>query len=54
MQHRELIDGRPFDVVKNHWPREALQERFATAGLAVDVRDTATYFQYGSGTRVDR
>jgi demethylmenaquinone methyltransferase/2-methoxy-6-polyprenyl-1,4-benzoquinol methylase len=51
VQHRELLDGRPFDVVKNHWPREVLRERFARAGLEVDVRDTATYFQYGSGRR---
>jgi SAM-dependent methyltransferase len=51
VQHRELHDGRPFDVVKNYWPAAELRERFRRAGLDVDVRDTATYFQYGSGRR---
>jgi SAM-dependent methyltransferase len=48
VQHRTLLDGRRFDVVKNHWSSEELTARFATAGLVADIRETATYFQYGT------
>jgi SAM-dependent methyltransferase len=51
VQHRTLLDGRRFDVVKNFWPAERLAARFAAAGLDADVRETATYFQYATGTK---
>ena len=48
---RKLNDGRAFEIVKNFYDPVDLAARCARAGLAVDVRETATYFLYGSGTR---
>jgi demethylmenaquinone methyltransferase/2-methoxy-6-polyprenyl-1,4-benzoquinol methylase len=50
---RRLNDGRPFRVVKNFWTGAQLRQRFAAAGLRIEVRETPTYFQYGVGHRVD-
>jgi hypothetical protein len=49
IQHRQVQDGREFDVVKNYWSSDDLRARFLAAGLDVDVRETANYFQYGAG-----
>ncbi len=48
---RKLNDGRAFEIVKNFYDPTELAARCARAGLAVDVRETATYFLYGTGTR---
>lgn len=48
---RVLNDGRAFEIVKNFYDPVDLAARCAQAGLDVDVRETATYFLYGSGTR---
>jgi demethylmenaquinone methyltransferase/2-methoxy-6-polyprenyl-1,4-benzoquinol methylase len=51
LQQRRLDDGREFHIVKNFWPPADLEERCRVAGLDVEVRETATYFQYGVGHR---
>lgn len=48
---RRLDDGREFRIIKSFWDRDELAERCRAAGLGVDVRETATYFQYGVGRR---
>ncbi len=48
---RKLNDGRAFEIVKNFYDPVDLAARCARAGLAVDVRESATYFLYGYGTR---
>jgi demethylmenaquinone methyltransferase/2-methoxy-6-polyprenyl-1,4-benzoquinol methylase len=48
---RRLDDGREVHIVKNFWPPADLEERCRVAGLDVEVRETATYFQYGVGRR---
>ena len=47
---RRLNDGREFTIVKNFWSATRLAERCAAAGLAVEVSETATFFQYAIGT----
>lgn len=47
---RRLNDGREFKIVKNFYEPVALAARFASNGLDVIVRETATYFLYGYGT----
>ena len=49
---RRLNDGREFQIVKIFYEPAALAARFARAGLAVTVRETPTYFIYGTGERV--
>ncbi len=51
VETRRLNDGREYQIVKNFHEPAALAARFAAAGLDVDVRQTATYFIYGTGTR---
>jgi demethylmenaquinone methyltransferase/2-methoxy-6-polyprenyl-1,4-benzoquinol methylase len=48
---RKLNDGRAFEIVKNFYDPAALAERFARHGLAVTVRETATFFLYGYGQK---
>lgn len=48
---RRLNDGRTFEIVKNFYAPAELVARCWRAGLAVEVRESATYFFYGSGTR---
>lgn len=48
---RRLDDGREFRIVKNFWDADALVSRCWDAGLDITVHETATYFQYGIGTR---
>lgn len=48
---RILNDGRAFEIVKNFYNPLDLAARCSRAGLNVDVRETDTYFLYGSGTR---
>ena len=48
---RRLNDGREFQIVKIFYEPAALAARFARAGLAVTVRETPTYFIYGTGER---
>lgn len=48
---RKLNDGRSFEIVKNFYTPADLMARCARAGLAVEVRESATYFLYGSGSR---
>jgi 2-polyprenyl-3-methyl-5-hydroxy-6-metoxy-1,4-benzoquinol methylase len=45
---RKLNDGRAFEIVKNFSDPRDLQARCTRAGLAVSVRETATYFLYGA------
>lgn len=49
---RRLNDGREYQIVKNFYVPAALAARCAAAGLAVTVRETATYFIYGAGERM--
>lgn len=49
---RKLNDGRAFQIVKNFYGSRDLERRCHAAGLAVTVHETATYFQYGMGTRI--
>jgi demethylmenaquinone methyltransferase/2-methoxy-6-polyprenyl-1,4-benzoquinol methylase len=48
---RRLNNGAEYRIVKNFPTPAAIEARCATAGLAVTVRETPTYFQYGIGTR---
>ncbi len=48
---RRLDDGREFRIVKAFRPSEELERRCHRAGLEVVVHETATYFQYGGGTK---
>jgi demethylmenaquinone methyltransferase/2-methoxy-6-polyprenyl-1,4-benzoquinol methylase len=48
---RILNDGRAFEIVKNFYDPVELAARCSRAGLDVAVRETATYFLYGFGTR---
>jgi demethylmenaquinone methyltransferase/2-methoxy-6-polyprenyl-1,4-benzoquinol methylase len=48
---RKLNDGRTFEIIKNFYDSVDLAARCTRAGFEVDVRETATYFQYGLGTR---
>lgn len=48
---RRLNDGRAFRIVKNLYDPNLLADRCAAAGLDVVVRETATSFLHGSGTR---
>ena len=48
---RRLDDGREFTIVKNFWDARGLEERCARAGLRVEVRETADFFQFGVGLR---
>jgi SAM-dependent methyltransferase len=49
---RRLNDGREFQIVKVFYEPAALAARFRRAGLDVTVRETPTYFIYGTGERV--
>lgn len=48
---RKLNDGRAFEIVKNFYDPADLAARCARVGLEAEVRETATYFLYASGTR---
>jgi 2-polyprenyl-3-methyl-5-hydroxy-6-metoxy-1,4-benzoquinol methylase len=48
---RRLDDGRTYEIVKVFRGDEELSAACAHAGLAVDVRRTATYFQVAVGRR---
>jgi SAM-dependent methyltransferase len=48
---RKLNDGRAFQIVKNFFDPAPLAARCAAIGLDVDVRETATYFMYGVGSK---
>lgn len=48
---RKLNDGRTYQIVKNFYDPDELAAQCKAAGLAVDVRETATFFIYGAGTR---
>jgi hypothetical protein len=48
---RKLNDGREYQIVKNFYDPARLRVRLATAGLDVDVRETPTYFLYGTGQK---
>lgn len=54
LMRRRLDDGTEFTIVKNFWPAKRLEERFASRGVDIEVRETPTYFQYASGRRQDR
>jgi hypothetical protein len=47
---RGLDDGRKFSIIKNFWGSADLVERFARAGISLEVTETTTYFQYATGT----
>ncbi|MHB8645843.1 MAG: class I SAM-dependent methyltransferase [Thermomicrobiales bacterium] len=48
---RKLNDGRAHQIVKNFYDPGTLAAQCARAGLDMHVRETATYFLYGTGTR---
>lgn len=48
---RRLNDGREFRIVKVFYHAQELAARFEAHGLRVEVRETATFFLYGSGVR---
>ena len=48
---RRLNDGRTFHAVKVFRSPAALEAAFARRGMAITVRETPTYFQYGFGAR---
>jgi demethylmenaquinone methyltransferase/2-methoxy-6-polyprenyl-1,4-benzoquinol methylase len=48
---RRLNDGRTFEIVKNYYDLVDLAARCTQAGFDIIVRETATYFLYGYGTR---
>ena len=48
---RVLNNGRTFDIVKNFYDPTDLAARCARVGFDITVRETATYFLYGYGTR---
>ncbi len=48
---RKLDDGRTYEIVKVFRSDEELSTACARAGLDVDVRRTATYFQVAAGRR---
>jgi SAM-dependent methyltransferase len=48
---RRLHDGRAYRIVKNYYEPVELTERCAAAGLHVTVRETASAFIYGTGSR---
>jgi demethylmenaquinone methyltransferase/2-methoxy-6-polyprenyl-1,4-benzoquinol methylase len=49
LARRHLADGREFTIVKNFWSADHLEAVFAEAGVSLQVRQTATYLQYGVG-----
>jgi hypothetical protein len=49
---RRLNEGRQYNIVKVFWQPDALEQRLATLGFEVSVRQTAHgYCIYGHGTR---
>jgi demethylmenaquinone methyltransferase/2-methoxy-6-polyprenyl-1,4-benzoquinol methylase len=48
---RRLNDGQEFQIVKNFYDPASLAARFAAFGLDITVRETASFFLYGYGTR---
>lgn len=48
---RKLNDGRAFEIVKNFYDPTDLAARCARVDLDVEVRETSTYFIYGTGAR---
>ena len=48
---RRLNDGREFEIVKNFYQPDSLAARFASLGFNITVRETATYFLFGYGTK---
>ncbi len=48
---RRLNDGRTFQIVKRFRSAAAYEQAFAEHDIDLNVRETATYFQYGSGTK---
>jgi SAM-dependent methyltransferase len=52
LHRRSLADGRQYTIVKVFRAPGSLTAALRRAGIAADVRETATYFQYAIGTRV--
>jgi 2-polyprenyl-3-methyl-5-hydroxy-6-metoxy-1,4-benzoquinol methylase len=48
---RTLNDGRTFEIVKNYYDPSDLAARCTQAGFDITIRETATYFLYGYGSR---
>jgi ubiquinone/menaquinone biosynthesis C-methylase UbiE len=48
---RKLNDGREYQIVKNFYDPAHLRAQLAAAGLDVDVRETPTFFLYGTGQK---
>lgn len=48
---RTLNNGQNFQIVKNFYEPADLAARCTRAGLDITIRETATYFLYGYGTR---
>jgi demethylmenaquinone methyltransferase/2-methoxy-6-polyprenyl-1,4-benzoquinol methylase len=47
---RRLNDGRQFQIVKIYRSAEAMRDAFARHGIALEVKETPAFFQYGCGT----
>lgn len=48
---RRLNDGRVYDIVKIFHRADDLEQRLARLGWTADIRETDTFFLYGSGIR---
>ncbi len=48
---RKLNDGQAFTIVKNFYNPTVLTAQFAQQHCSLNIRETATYFLYGYGTR---
>jgi demethylmenaquinone methyltransferase/2-methoxy-6-polyprenyl-1,4-benzoquinol methylase len=48
---RRLNDGREFEIVKNFYRPDNLAACFSSLGFDIALRETATYFLYGYGTK---
>jgi len=51
LHRRRLADGREYTVVKIFRTPAELTAAMRRAGLQVEIRETANYFQYATGTR---
>ncbi len=52
LHRRTLADGRAYTIVKIFRTERAVAAALRRAGIAAEVRATATYFQYATGVRV--
>jgi hypothetical protein len=51
VHRRSLADGREYTIIKIFRTRAELAAALRRAGIDAEVRETATFFQYATGTR---